>query len=211
MCRLAQTTYKTPSTIQEQSSPSQGSFCFASPIADQSSPLATFLHQLSHATYESPHPNTESAQAAQPGAETQVPSPDVQTGPTPFQDFMRYLTQATYHSPGAKADKAQAGMTSRLNHTGADSCTDPALNMVAAKALESPGMLALPTHAAFCQDTPARLHGSPMHPGANLWQPRRNSCVPRQSCPQTLACHLQFKLLDLSSTLTIPYSSDPHF
>ena len=143
MCRLAQTTYKTPSTVQEQSSPSQGSFCFASPITDQSSPLATFLHQLSHATYGSQDSPAESAHSAQPASQAGIHSPDAQQGPTPFQDFMKYLTQATYHSPGSKADRALAGGTrhGQSSSDGVDGSTGLALDMAAAESIESPGIL----------------------------------------------------------------------
>ena len=114
-------------------------------MADQTSPLAAFLHQLSHATYESPDSATKSRCDAQVEAEAQVHSPDAQNGPTPFQDFMKYLTQATYNSPGAKAGRAPAASTSRWASESCDAaavkCTDPALNMVAAKALGSPGIL----------------------------------------------------------------------
>ena len=106
--RLAQATYKTPSTeatLLEDSTPSAFSFCSASPVADHPSPLATFLHQLSHATYESEGSAAESAPATHDDAEADFSSPQSQKGPTPFQDFMKYLTQATYHSPGAKADQ----------------------------------------------------------------------------------------------------------
>ena len=145
MCRLAQTTYKTPSTVQEQSSPSQGSFCFASPITDQSSPLATFLHQLSHATYDCQDSPAESAPGAQPGTQAEFHSPDVQQGPTPFQDFMKYLTQATYHSPGSKAERAPAGATrGGQSSCDVDDCSAGlALNMAAAESIECPGMLLL--------------------------------------------------------------------
>jgi hypothetical protein len=106
--RLAQATYKTPSTeatLLEDSTPSAYSFCFASPVADHPSPLATFLHQLSHATYESEGSAAESAPATHDDPEADFSSPQPQKGPTPFQDFMKYLTQATYHSPGVKADQ----------------------------------------------------------------------------------------------------------
>ena len=65
-CRLAQATYRTPSTAAtgqgEQSSPSAASFQFAcSPVRDNTSPLATFFHNLSHATYEA-SPSASSAE-----------------------------------------------------------------------------------------------------------------------------------------------------
>ena len=106
--RLAQATYKTPSTeatLLEAPTPSSFSFCFASPVADHPSPLATFLHQLSHATYESEGSAVESSPATHDDAEADFSSPQPQKGPTPFQDFMKYLTQATYHSPGVNADQ----------------------------------------------------------------------------------------------------------
>ncbi|KAL0040933.1 hypothetical protein WJX79_010451 [Trebouxia sp. C0005] len=106
--RLAQATYKTPSTqatVPEAGTASAVSFCFASAVADHPSPLATFLHQLSHATYESEGSAAESAPATHDDTEADFSSPQPQKGPTPFQDFMKYLTQATYHSPGTKADQ----------------------------------------------------------------------------------------------------------
>ena len=143
MCRLAQTTYKTPSTVQEQGSPSQGSFCFASPITDQSSPLATFLHQLSHATYDSQNSPAESAHSAQPATQAGIHSPDAQQGPTPFQDFMKFLTQATYHSPGSKADRAPDGGTrhGQSSSDGDHGRAGLALHIAAAESIDSPGML----------------------------------------------------------------------
>lgn len=132
MCRLAQATYRTPSTAAtgvEDTSPSAATFQgFAcSPAPDQTSPLATFLHHLSHATYEAASESgtaaaTKPASAApavdpQPAStpkegshEGQSPtadaiSPEVQQNDsTPYQDFMKFLTQATYHSPGTKPD-----------------------------------------------------------------------------------------------------------
>ena len=151
-CRLAQTTYKTPSTVPEQSSPSQGSFCFASPITDQSSPLATFLHQLSHATYDCQESPAESAHSAQPATQAEVHSPDALQGPTPFQDFMKYLTQATYHSPGSKAERAPTGAT-RSGQSSSDvdgGTAGLALNMPAAEPIESPGMLLLLQGCSSC-------------------------------------------------------------
>ncbi|KAL3139507.1 hypothetical protein ABBQ38_003830 [Trebouxia sp. C0009 RCD-2024] len=118
--RLAQTTYKTPSTVQDETSPSTASFCFPSPISDHSSPLATFLHQLSHATYDCQDSPAESAHGAQPGAQAQCQSPDACQGPTPYQDFMKYLTQATYHSPGSKADGKAAGVTGQAQSKSGD-------------------------------------------------------------------------------------------
>ena len=132
--------------MQDESSPSQGSFCFASPVTDQSSPLATFLHQLSRATYDSQDSPAESAHGAQPGMQAEVHSPDAQDGPTPFQDFMKYLTQATYHSPGTKADRTPAGVSRRASHSLSEADHGGgglALNMAATEGLESPGMLPL--------------------------------------------------------------------
>lgn len=140
--RLAQTTYKTPSTVQDPSSPSQASFCFPSPITDQSSPLATFLHQLSHATYDS---QDSPAESALPGAQAQCHGPpDACQGPTPFQDFMGYLTQATYHSPGSKAERHPAGVPGRVHSIPEDDDSIAVLpkNLSAAGAGQSPGMLA---------------------------------------------------------------------
>lgn len=152
MCRLAQTTYKTPSTVQEESSPSQGSFCFASPVTDHSSPLATFLHQLSHATYDSQESPAESAHVAQPATQAEIHSPDAQQGPTPFQDFMKYLTQATYHSPSSKADGAPAGVIrggQSSSHVD-DGSPGLVLNMAAAEPIQTPGMLLLLHGCSSC-------------------------------------------------------------
>lgn len=91
--------------MPEAGTASAVSFCFASAVADHPSPLATFLHQLSHATYESEGSAAESAPATHDDTEADFSSPQPQKGPTPFQDFMKYLTQATYHSPGTKADQ----------------------------------------------------------------------------------------------------------
>ena len=130
--------------MQEETSPSQASFCFPSPFTDQSSPLATFLHQLSHATYDSQDSPAESAHEAQPGAEGQWHSPDACQGPTPFQDFMKYLTQATYHSPGTKADRKPAGVSDQAHVSGDDDNTAGLpKDMPVAKAHDSPGMLGL--------------------------------------------------------------------
>ena len=106
-CRLAQATYRTPSTVatgQDDESPSavtfQGFAC--SPALDQTSPLATFLHHLSHATYEAaaaPAATAESASSAKQHTPEMQPN-----DPTPYMDFMKFLTQATYHSPGTKPD-----------------------------------------------------------------------------------------------------------
>jgi hypothetical protein len=96
----------------EDGTPGAVSFCFASPVADHPSPLATFLHQLSHATYESEGSAAKSAPATHDDAEADFCSPSPQKGPTPFQDFMKYLTQATYHSPGAKADQPKTEICS---------------------------------------------------------------------------------------------------
>lgn len=150
-CRLAQTTYKTPSTVQDETSPSQASFCFPSPITDNSSPLATFLHQLSHATYDSQDSPAESAHGAQPGAQAQCQSPDACQGPTPFQDFVKYLTQATYHSPGSKADGKAAGVTGQAQSISADdeSATGPSKNIAVAEACHPPGVLALLQSCAY--------------------------------------------------------------
>ena len=140
MCRLAQATYKTPSTeatVLEESSPDAVSFCFASPAAHPPSPLATFLHQLSHATYESQGSAAESV----PDAEAEFHSPEAQTCATPFQDFMKYLTQATYHSPGAKADQAKPETSSGAHNTGNDRRAGVPLDLAAADkmAAGSPG------------------------------------------------------------------------
>ena len=106
--RLAQATYKTPSTeatLLEAPTPSSCSFCFASPVAAPPSPRATFLNQLSQATYESEGSAVEASPATHNDAEADFSSPQPQKGPTPFQDFMKYLTQAAYHSPGVSADQ----------------------------------------------------------------------------------------------------------
>lgn len=128
-CRLAQATYRTPSTVatgQDDDSPStvtfQGFAC--SPALDQTSPLATFLHHLSHATYEAA-PESKGASAAKAAAaETSVEaesagtakqgSPEMQPNdPTPYMDFMKFLTQATYHSPGTKPEPEEKGASQR--------------------------------------------------------------------------------------------------
>lgn len=140
MYRLAQATYRTPSTaatgpdgISPAAASFQGFAC--SPVSDQASPLATFLHHLSHATYEAaPAAGTTPSFAAAPStaavaaelagkedkpeAQAAVPADaannDVQqVDSTPYQDFMKFLTQATYHSPGTKCDAGSQGLPLR--------------------------------------------------------------------------------------------------
>ncbi|DBB04169.1 hypothetical protein WJX77_012163 [Trebouxia sp. C0004] len=130
--RLAQATYKTPSTeatMLEDSTPSAVSFWFASPDADRPSPLATFLHQLSHATYESEGSAAVLAPATHDDAAADFSSPKPQEGPTPFQDFMKYLTQATYHSPGAKADQPKTEICRGQSNSGKNESAAMPLNL----------------------------------------------------------------------------------
>ncbi|KAL0055744.1 hypothetical protein WJX82_003991 [Trebouxia sp. C0006] len=130
--RLAQATYKTPSTeatLLEAPTPSSCSFCFASPVADHPSPLATFLHQLSHATYESEGSAVESSPATHDDAEADFSSPQPQKGPTPFQDFMKYLTQATYHSPGVNADQPKTEICRGQSNSGKNESAALPLNL----------------------------------------------------------------------------------
>ena len=142
--RLAQTTYKTPSTEAtglDGDSPTALSFCFGSPVTDQPSPLATFLHQLSHATYESHSSADESAahsSAAESAPGTQQANGaegtecEAQNGPTPFQDFMKYLTQATYHSPGTKPEMSSSTQSASEQSGGAASTSSGAPPQAAA-------------------------------------------------------------------------------
>lgn len=152
-CRLAQATYKTPSTEatrQDGDSPSSGSFCFASPAADQPSPLATFLHQLSDATYEPQDSAVESPAANLPDAEAGFHSPDGQSGATPFQDFMKYLTQATYHSPGAKAGQDKIRVDTGVqgsSHADKNGRVHPSMAAADCETVnDSPGMLSSQCH-----------------------------------------------------------------
>ena len=157
--RLAQTTYKTPSTEAtglDRDSPTALSFCFGSPVADQPSPLATFLHQLSYATYESHSSAAESAphsSAAESAPEThqahmaEDTQCEAQNGPTPFQDFMKYLTQATYHSPGTKPESSSSTQSDTDQSSGAASTSGGAASQAAV------GDRVAPTPGEYCAIT----------------------------------------------------------